>query len=112
MIVDEIFIPKRRIVIVNPEQIQHYISVYNGKKNIYQSVYHYKNKPSAINAIVDKVFLDFDYDDDLKFYDDVRKVAKYLHKHGIRFYIRFSGRGFHIFIMVQNNLKQPKLAIK
>ena len=35
MIVDEIFIPKRRIVIVNPEQIQHYISVYNGKKNIY-----------------------------------------------------------------------------
>ena len=34
MIVDEIFIPKRRIVIVNPEQIQHYISVYNGKKNI------------------------------------------------------------------------------
>ena len=39
MIVDEIFIPKRRIVIVNPEQIQHYISVYNGKKNIYQSVY-------------------------------------------------------------------------
>lgn len=112
MIVDEIFIPKRRIVIVNPEQIQHYISVYNGKKNIYQSVYHYKNKPSAINAIVDKVFLDFDYDDDLKFYDDVKKVAKYLHKHGIRFYIRFSGRGFHIFIMVQNNLKQPKLAIK
>ena len=77
MIVDEIFIPKRRIVIVNPEQIQHYISVYNGKKNIYQSVYHYKNKPSAINAIVDKVFLDFDYDDDLKFYDDVKKVAKF-----------------------------------
>ena len=75
MIVDEIFIPKRRIVIVNPEQIQHYISVYNGKKNIYQSVYHYKNKPSAINAIVDKVFLDFDYDDDLKFYDDVRIIA-------------------------------------
>ena len=110
MIVDEIFIPKRRIVIANPEQIQHYISVYNGKKNIYQSVYHYKNKPSAINAIVDKVFLDFDYDDDLKFYDDVKKVAKYLHKHGIRFYIRFSGRGFHIFVMVQNNLKQPKLS--
>ena len=39
MIVDEIFIPKRRIVIANPEQIQHYISVYNGKKNIYQYVY-------------------------------------------------------------------------
>ena len=65
MIVDEIFIPKRRIVIVNPEQIQHYISVYNGKKNIYQSVYRYKNKPSAINAIVDKILPNIKYSKNL-----------------------------------------------
>ena len=113
MIVDEIFIPKKRFTVYNNEEIRYYIRVYNGKKNIYQSVYHYNDKPLASNAIIDKIFLDFDYDNDMKFYDDVKTVAKYLYQNDIKFYIRFSGRGFHIFVMVEKQyLKQPKLAIK
>ena len=39
--------------------------------------------------------------------------AKYLYNLGVKFYIRFSGRGFHIFVLAKNEvLKQPKLAIK
>lgn len=113
MIVKEIFIPKLRITIENDDDIKKFITLYNGKKNIYQSVYSYRDMPIAPNAYIDKVFLDFDYDEDFKFYDDVRKVAKYLYDLGVKFYIRFSGRGFHIFILTKDeDLKQPKLAIK
>lgn len=113
MIVDEIFIPKKRFTVYNNEEVRYYIRVYNGKKNIYQSVYHYQDEPLASNAIIDKIFLDFDYDDDMKFYDDVKTVAKYLYQNEIQFYIRFSGRGFHIFVMVKKqHFTQPKFAIK
>lgn len=113
MMVKEIFIPKIRITITDDADIDKFIALYNGKKNIYQSVYSYVGEPIAPNAYIDKIFLDFDYDTDLKFYDDVRKVAFYLYDLGVKFYIRFSGRGFHIFILTYNEqLKQPKLAIK
>ena len=113
MIVSELFIPKTRITIKDEKDIKKFIKIYNGKKNIYLSVYKYKDFPSAVNACVDKVFLDFDYDEDLKFYDDVRKVADYLKQMDYMFYIRFSGRGFHIFVLMEKEeLKQPKVAIR
>ena len=111
--ISELFIPKKRIVIEDDNIKQQYIDLYNGKKNLYESVYCYTDVPDSKNAIIDKIFLDFDYDDDLLFYDDVRKVAKYLYELGVKFCIRFSGRGFHIFILCKEvELKHPNLAIK
>ena len=110
----EVFIPKKRIPVKTLDEAKEYRTLYSGKKNIYQSVYQYDGEISAHNAIVDKIFLDFDYDDDLIFFDNVRKVAKYLADSNYTFIIRFSGRGFHIFVFLQPGikLKNPKSAIR
>ena len=110
----EVFIPKKRIPVKNQKEAEEYRTLYSGKKNIYQSVYEYNGEITPKNAIVDKIFLDFDYDDDLVFFDNVRKVAKYLADSKYTFSIRFSGRGFHIFIQLNPNdkLKNPKRAIR
>lgn len=117
----EIFIPKKRIPIkAEPiidaynNDIIEYRKLYSGKKNLYTSVYHYNNNISTQTAIVDKIFLDFDYDDEFIFFNNVRKVAQYLYDASYTFYIRFSGKGFHIFIMLDHfvMLKNPKRAIR
>lgn len=109
----EIFIPTMRKKIYHYEELVDFIELYNGKKNIYDSVYWYHDEPNSKNAIVDKIFLDFDYDDDFIFLDNIRRIAKVLHRQDIRFYIRFSGRGFHLFILLEDKkLKNPKAAIR
>lgn len=115
----EIFIPKKRIQIDAqvPDfmngTLNEYRIMYSGKKDIYASVYKYKDEVHPKNAIINKIFLDFDYDDDLIFFDNVRKVAKYLFDSHYTFCIRFSGRGFHIFIEIKERpLKNPKNAIR
>ena len=110
----EIFIPKKRIPLQTEEEIEEYRILYSGKKNIYRSVYNYDGEIDINNVIVDKIFLDFDYDKDLVFFDNVRKVAKYLADSGYTFCIRFSGRGFHLFIYLDEDkkLRNPKQAIR
>lgn len=116
----EIFIPNKRIPIKativdsTNEVLNEYRELYSGKKNIYTSVYRYDKEINLQNVIIDKIFLDFDYDEDLKFFDDVRKVAKFLADSNYIFNIRFSGKGFHIFIRLnrQIQLKNPKQAIR
>lgn len=113
----EVFLPRVRIPIYEEEQIDELVDMYSGKKDIYKSVYKYdgygKESIKPENAIIDKIFLDFDYDNDLKFFDDVKKVSKLLYDLKIKFYIRFSGRGFHIFIYLQDvKLKNPRKAIR
>lgn len=108
----EIFIPKKRIPIKTTEEAQEYRRLYSGKKNIYVSVYEYVNDISGANAIVDRIFLDFDYDKDMKFFDDVRTVAKFLYDSSYTFCIRFSGRGFHIFILLPSNHYATKTSIR
>ena len=113
----EVFLPRVRIPIYEEEQIDELVDMYSGKKDIYKSVYKYngygKESIKPENAIVDKIFLDFDYDNDLKFFDDVKKVSKLLYDLKIKFYIRFSGRGFHIFIYLQDvTLRNPRKAIR
>ena len=112
----ELFIPKRRIL-AEPWVIQKYYELYNGKKDLYISVYDYfgfkKEDIRPENAIIDKIFLDFDYDDEFKFFNDVKTVAKFLYEIGAKFKIRFSGRGFHLFVyLTEQDLKNPSKAIK
>lgn len=113
----EIFLPKMRIPIYSDEELEEYKVLYSGKKNIYESVYTFrgdtKEDIKINNVIVDKIFLDFDYDDDFKFFDDVKKVVKFLNELNLYYYIRFSGRGFHVFIKLTNTqLKNPQQAIR
>ena len=112
----ELFIPKRRIL-AEPWVIQKYYELYNGKKDLYISVYDYfgskKEDIRPENAIIDKIFLDFDYDDEFKFFNDVKTVAKFLYEIGAKFKIRFSGRGFHLFVyLTEQDLKNPSKAIR
>lgn len=113
----EVFFPRQRIPISSDEELEEFKRLYIGKKNIYESVYQFdgegKEAIQTSNAIVDKIFLDFDYDEDLTFFNDVKKVVKYLNQSKIKFYIRFSGRGFHIFIQLADiKLKNPQHAIR
>jgi hypothetical protein len=113
MKVSEMFIKPRRFKIIDTDDIDYYISIYNGKKDLYQTVYNYEDVIDINTVIVDKIFLDFDYNSDMKFLSDVRGVAKYLYRNDYLFYIRFSGNGFHIFILLDDDeLKNPKSAIK
>lgn len=113
MIVSEMFIKPRRFKIINPADVDYYVSVYNGKKDLYQTVYNYEDVIDVDTAIVDKIFLDFDYNADMKFLHNVREVAQYLSENDYLFYIRFSGNGFHIFILLDDEkIINPKNAIK
>lgn len=114
--IQELFIPKKRIVATS-NLINKYYELYSGKKDLYISVYDYfgfkKEDIRPENAKVDKIFLDFDYDDELRFFDDVRTVAKFLYEIGAKFKIRFSGRGFHLFVYLsEQELKNPSKAIR
>lgn len=111
-IIQEVFIPKQRIQITDKEKVFEYQQLYSGKKDLYLSVYNYRNVVSTNTAIIDKIFLDFDYDDELLFFNDVRTVAKFLYDSGYTFCIRFSGRGFHIFIALQENHHNNSSSIK
>ena len=118
MIMSELFFrPHRRMPFTIEdieEQKKIFLKKYNGKKDMYQAVYLYNGYPDEATAIVDKIFLDFDPGDDMSFVDDVRSVAQYLYSQDILFYVRFSGRGFHLFIQldVDDALSNPKYAIK
>lgn len=113
----EFFLRNMRIPIYSDEELEEFKMLYTGKKNIYESVYTFEGNTKedirASNAIVDKIFLDFDYDEDFKFFDDVKKVVKFLKELNLYYYVRFSGRGFHVFIKLSNiKLKNPRRAIR
>lgn len=102
-VIYEMFIPKQRISTTDVNKLVEYQRLYSGKKDLYLSVYHYRNTVSTATAIVDRIFLDFDYDEDMFFFDDVRTVAKFLYDSDYTFCVRFSGRGFHIFISLEES---------
>ena len=113
MIVKELFIPYIRIKYSDEAIKKDYIKLFNTKKNLYEVIYAYNDVPSNETAIVDKIFLDFDPGEDMTFFYHARAVAKYLHDNDVEFYIRFSGRGFHIYINLNDaELKNPKMAIR
>lgn len=113
----EIFLPKTRIPVYSQRQINEYRRLYSSKKDLYLSVYEYRCSAKELiapsTAHVDKIFLDFDYDEEMKFFEDVKTVAKFLYEIGAKFKIRFSGRGFHLFIyLTDTKLKHPQQAIR
>ena len=112
-LVKEFYIKERSVINCDDyDYMNYYINLYNGKAHIYEGLYCFKDVIERNNAIVDKVFLDFD-NKEVNFLSDARIISKYLYQKDIRFCIRFSGRGFHIYISLNDaELSNPGLAMK
>lgn len=125
MLIDELMLRDKkgtvfRRIFRKQKSMKRYAKKFNGDKDIYYSVYQFTGidvnsdgKKYPCDPIVDRVYLDFDVKDDPNFPDHVRKVAKHLYDNKYEFYIRFSGRGFHIFISLDDyELDFPANAIR
>lgn len=89
----------------------------NGIKDLYRTIYEYTRHVEGQNAMIDKVYLDFDpTDKDPNGFIDVKKVSHYLSLKNISHKVFFSGRGFHIFVETKkvkaNELINPQVAIR
>jgi len=102
----EIAFPKRQYVQTAKEFIK-LVNAYNGKKNIYFSLYNCCDKSeynggiasNFENAIIDKVFFDLDGDTLEKPFEDLKKLIAYCQKRKYKFCMMFSGKkGFHFYI--------------
>lgn len=110
--------PKKRVLNSKKEYIK-LIKQYNGKSNIFRSVYDYHqldknyNYPRILenSVILDKIFIDFD--NKITKNDEVIEVDSYenmLDMHyklldkDIKHSINYSGRGYHIFVYVDKRI--------
>jgi hypothetical protein len=95
-----------RVVVSNKEEYKNFVRAYNGKMNVYTSVYDFEqfshNRGLEYSVILDRIFLDFDAhgnENDLPYlYQDVIKMHEWLLEKGYKHTLSFSGRGFHIFV--------------
>lgn len=92
--------------------IQHY----NGVLPFYRTLYNFDGGVSSRNAVINKIFFDFDCSEDNRELIDVRRFDEYLTQEGIMHSIFFSGRGFHIYTYTEPisgwDLKSPSGAIR
>ncbi len=115
----ELSVPYQRAIVKTKKQYHNLISIWNGKRNLYRSVYHFdivNGKSDFSNIIINQIFLDFDGENS---YNEVLDFIKKLKNDNIRFRVNFSGRGFHIYIGCKHEnidrksyLKQLHLFIK
>ncbi len=96
----------RRVVVNNLEEYRKFVTAYNGKMNVYTSVYDYEkfteNRGIEHTVVMDRLFLDFDAHGDeplWKAYEDFKTVQQWLSKQNYKHTMAFSGRGFYIFVM-------------
>jgi len=96
-----------RIRVKTEKDALRYINLYNGKKNLYKSLYRVTNN----GYLIDKIFFDFDGE---KSHYATKKFTKFLHNDNIAFKVHFSGRGFHIFIpvIIKEKITDYKLSIR
>ncbi len=95
-----------RIVVKNLTEYKDFISMYNGKMNVFTSVYDYEhfsnNRGLEYSIILDRIFLDFDAhgnEDELgDLYEHMLVLHRWLMKKDYKHTISFSGRGFHMFV--------------
>jgi hypothetical protein len=118
MIVGQIFLkPNIRITLPTTDTKWDSIIENNNRwKDLYISVYNFHNDPKGYNAIVDKIFLDFDpigNDDEIS-YTNCQTVVQYLRSENVAHNVLYSGRGFHILIDLDTSiiLNNPKQAIR
>jgi hypothetical protein len=105
-------IPHRRTFTLDEEGLaesRKIIKDLNGLTPIFRTINDFQGLPNHKTAIVSKLFFDFDVDkknpDDEEYLIQARKLHEYLKERNIKHFVYFSGRGFHIFVLVK-----PKLA--
>ena len=109
----EIGLPRKTFT--SKEEALIFINLYNGfKRALFQWVYQFKemenNKPKYDTAIIDKLFFDFDANQDC--WNECDKLHQYLKKENIQHIIIWSGKGYHL--LVNSNpllFKNPKSTI-
>lgn len=95
-----------RVVVKNLKEYKDFISTYNGKMNVFTSVYDYEhfsnNRGLEYSIILDRIFLDFDAhgnEEDLgELYEHMLVLHRWLLEKKYKHTISFSGRGFHMFV--------------
>tara|TARA_R110002074_G_scaffold336174_6_gene506633 strand:+ start:786 stop:1826 length:1041 start_codon:yes stop_codon:yes gene_type:complete len=105
-----------RIIVKTEEEYKDFIKMYNGKMNLFTSVYDYKhftsNRGLEYSIIIDRIFLDFDaHGKPIEgLYQDVLKMHRWLLEKEYKHNIAFSGRGFHMFVYgeVAKSFRQVK----
>lgn len=91
-----------------------------GVTDLYRTIYNFNDWPGWDSAIIDKVYIDFDPEKEDpqsgRELVDTRKLHEYLDEQDVQHSIYFSGRGFHIFVavneIVATKLKNPRTAVK
>jgi len=96
--------PKREVV-ENEEQFLEFVNDYNGKMNVYTSVYNYDefsvNRGLEHSVAIDRIFLDIDAhgNDSLEeAYENLKDLHSWLINRNLKHRMAFSGRGFYIFV--------------
>lgn len=99
----ELSVPYQRAIIKTSLQYRSLVEFWNGRKNLYRSVYHFDlkdGKPDFSNIIINQVYLDFDSDNS---HEVVKKLVQQLKDDNLKFRINFSGRrGYHVYISCEH----------
>ena len=111
----EIAYPKSRKTIYRIRKLIEKINLYNGRRNLYTSVYSFSHikenmRPDYSSAIIDKMYFDLDgYDS----HSQIKIFHEYLKEKNIRHYMQFSGRGFNMFVFTEKeDLENKRIALR
>jgi len=101
-----------RKLIFNENQFYRYVNLYNGKLDVYTSLYAFSDydyntkKANYQTAVVNKLYFDFDGKNGL---EQTRIFRDYLLKRNIAFTPIFSGGGFHFYVYARTSKREfPK----
>lgn len=95
--------PGRKTFKETPEDLERarkMIRQFNGITHVFRTIYNFTGIPSSRNAVVDKLFFDFDVDNGKELID-LRKFHETALEMGLFHRIYFSGNGFHLFLKAQ-----------
>jgi len=95
----------KRELMMNKNDLQNFVNLYNGKMNVYYTIYDYEAFTEKLkidsSVILDRAFLDFDAHNTTTIeeaYGDFKIVVVDLLKKDIKFDMFFSGKGFHVIV--------------
>jgi len=98
-------VSRTRSVVNSLEEYLAYLNKYNGKRDIYVSLYQYREldkygRPKENSALIDKVYFDLDMEGDINqpnplCYEDMLKMHLYYYKLDIIHVPVYSGGGYH-----------------
>jgi hypothetical protein len=98
--------PKRitfRATLSDYKRARDLIKKHNGMTAVYRTIYNFEGEPTSRNAIIDKIFFDFDHSETApnEALFGLRRLHEYLDQENIKHTMFFSGRGFHLFLFTE-----------